>query len=75
MKFAVIALMTLSFLSGCAREPSRKLILPDVVEYSKATQIKAADELQACHSPTIMEFMKDYSVMRDQTRAARKVLK
>ena len=47
-----------------------KLIIPDVVEYSKDTQIKAADELEGFEVPTLTEFIKDYSVMRDQARRA-----
>lgn len=66
MKFAIAALMTLSLLTGCAAGNSSAG--PDVIEYSRETQGKAADELQGCAAPTIMEFMKDYSVMRDQAR-------
>jgi len=47
------------------------LVLPDVVEYSKETQNKAADELESQNVPTLREFMKDYKVMRDQTRVAK----
>lgn len=47
-------------------------MLPDVVEYSKDAQNKAADELESQNVPTLREFMKDYKVMRDQTRVAKK---
>lgn len=46
--------------------------LPDVVGYTKETQIKAAKELQENDVPVLLEFMKDYKVMRDQVRVARK---
>ena len=65
--------MMLSFLTACAGvnfNGDAKLIIPDVVEYSKDTQIKAADELEGFEVPTLTEFIKDYSVMRDQARRA-----
>jgi hypothetical protein len=63
--------MTVSLLSGCAGvsfSDEAKLAIPDVVAYSKETQRKAADELSSCNCPTIIEFMKDYFVMRQQAR-------
>ena len=62
--------MTVSLSSGCAPVRSDALALPDIVAYTPAIQARAADELEACPAPTVMEFMKDYGVMRDQTRAA-----
>ena len=65
--------MISSLLTGCTGvnfSGDAKLIIPDVVEYSKDTQIKAADELEGFEVPTITEFSKDYSVMRDQARRA-----
>lgn len=53
-------------------------MLPDVPAYSKATQKKAADEMaRACDQmPTVCDvLLPDYKVMREQTRAARKLLK
>ena len=73
MKFAIYALMISSLLTGCAGvnfNGDAKLIIPDVVEYSKDTQIKVADELEGFEVPTLTEFIKDYSVMRDQARRA-----
>lgn len=70
MKFVIIALVTLSCLTACAQGTSRAL--PDVVGYDKATQNKAADELENNKVPTLMEFMKDYKIMRDQTRSLKK---
>lgn len=58
--------MTLPLLTACSQGASRAL--PDIVEYDEATQNKAATELQTQQVPTLMEFMKDYKVMRDQTR-------
>lgn len=65
--------MMCSLLTGCAREVSeiQKLVLPDVVVYSKEVQNRAAHELQTQNVPTLAEFMKDYKVMRDQVRVAR----
>ena len=70
---AIFALMILSFLTSCAGvnfNSDAKLIIPDVVEYSKDTQIKAADELEGFEVPTLTELMKDYHVMRKQARRA-----
>lgn len=66
--------MMCSSLIGCGGatfSDEARIALPDVIEYSQETQIKAADELLSCPVPTLMEFMKDYSVMRDQARRAR----
>lgn len=62
--------MTLPLLTACAQGSSRAL--PDVVEYSKETQREALKELQTKNVPTLKEFMKDYKVMRDQTRSLKK---
>jgi hypothetical protein len=48
------------------------LVLPDVVSYSREQQNRAADELEQFDVPMLREFMKDYKVMRDQTREALK---
>lgn len=65
--------MISSLLTGCAGanfSDEAKLAIPDVIEYSLDRQISAADELEQFKVPTLMEFMKDYSVMRDQARRA-----
>ena len=48
------------------------MTVPDVVVYDKATQKKAAIEMeQYCSvTPTICNMIADYGVMRDQARAA-----
>jgi len=56
---------------GATFSKEAQLALPDVVEYSRETQSKAADELEENDIPVLREFMKDYSVMRDQTRRAK----
>jgi len=63
--------MIVSLLSGCAGanfSDEAKIAIPDVVEYSRETQKMAADELSSCSCPTVIEFMKDYFVMRQQAR-------
>jgi len=73
MRLVITALILCSLLSGCGGASFNKearLALPDIREYSKETQIKAADELTACDCPMVIEMIKDYLVMRDQTRAA-----
>jgi hypothetical protein len=78
MKSATIALIMMLCSSGCAEAPSeagKRLILPDIVVYPKALQKAAADEIEKNACPVQTELVKDYSVMRDQTRAAKKGLK
>jgi len=70
MKLGIIALIASSLLTACSTAHSNAL--PDVIEYTKETQIKAAKELQGNDVPTLLEFMKDYKVMRDQVRVAKK---
>lgn len=70
MRYAIIGLIVMLSLTACSQGTSRAL--PDLVEYSKSTQAKAAKELQNNNVPTLLEFMKDYKVMRDQTRALKK---
>jgi hypothetical protein len=48
-----------------------ELITPDLIRYSREFQQKAADEIASGKCPTLNEFMKDYLVMRDQTRFVR----
>lgn len=78
MRYATIALMMTLCLSGCGPEVSKKskiLVLPDIVVYPAALQKQAAHEIEGRACPVLVEFGKDYSVMRDQTRAAQKGLK
>lgn len=69
IKSATIVLMTLLLLTACVKGNSRAL--PDVREYTAAEQTQAADELEQNPIPRLREFMKDYKVMRDQTRSLR----
>ena len=74
MKLLITALIALSLLTACGGATfsgeEAELVLPNVVEYSNAVQDTAADELESYDVPTLTEFMKDYKVMRDQTRTA-----
>ena len=63
---------SLTACAGATFSEEATLVLPDVVEYSRDAQDKAADELETQNVPTLREFMKDYKVMRDQTRVAKK---
>lgn len=69
------------FLGACESsntEKAMQLYLPDVVEYTKEQQHQVLEEITTdddppkCRVPMVCEFLKDYKVMRDQTRAARK---
>ena len=73
MKYAITALIPLVLLTGCARENFSELYLPDVVEYTREQQNKEASEIESNDIPMIIEMLKDYGVMREQTRAARDV--
>lgn len=82
MRYGIIALTAMVLLSGCAGEPSKvtvqskRLVLPDVVEYPVDIQNKAADEMNGGSCSVLSDvFMPDYGVMRDQTRVAKKELK
>jgi hypothetical protein len=47
-------------------------ICPGVVEYTIEEQVQVADELQMLpEGSMISEFLKDYAVMRDESRACR----
>jgi len=74
MKFVTTGLMMTFLLTGCDPATSDALIMPDVVKYSVKTQSAAADEIEAGFCPVMTEMVKDYSVMRDQSRAAKKKL-
>lgn len=63
--------MLLLCLPACAAVDSkatRTLTAPDVVAYTRAQQAQAADELERCGCPVLEEMMRDYCVMRDQSR-------
>jgi len=57
-----------------------RLTLPDVPEYTKDQQKQVLEEITTdddppkCAVPMVCEFLKDYKVMRDQTRAAKEAL-
>ena len=73
MKYAITGLALLVLLTGCKTaisEKAVKLTVPDVVQYPKEVQIKAAEELRGGLCPTLNEFIVDYGVMRDQARVA-----
>lgn len=61
------ALILLVLLTSCSTAHSN--IKPYVQEYSKGTQKKAAQEIIQCNCPVIIEFLKDYKVLRDRARA------
>lgn len=68
-QIALAAAMIL--LSGCAgvgfdRPPSA---CPPVVEYSRAEQVRMAEELAALPDGVITEWLADYAVLREQARA------
>lgn len=71
-RLAVLAIAT-SLLTACATvssEPRVAAVCPPVVEYRRAFQARAADELDLLpEGSAIAEMLADYSVMRDQARA------
>lgn len=83
MKYCLIALATLGLLTACSTPVFDARGLPDIKAYSPQEQKQAAQELRTakcdprinppkdCTIPAIKEFLKDYKVMRDQTRAAK----
>ena len=77
MKFAIIALMLIVPLSGCASPPHGsagseydKAIVPDVIVYPQTVLDKTIVELQSNSCPAMTELVIDYGVMRDQARVA-----
>ncbi len=76
MKFAIIGLTSLLLLGACEHIPSSfnvcSSVAPDVVNYSKAVQDKAADEIVSGKCPTESSMLQDCEVMRDQSRVAKK---
>jgi len=68
---AVLVIAT-SWLTGCARvgiETGGVAACPPVVEYSRAEQKRAADEIAPLpRNAVIVGWLADYSVMREQAR-------
>lgn len=68
MKSQLIALILMLSLTGCSQVSSND-ICPPVAEYTKAKQVKAANELKGCvKCPDVDDMMIDYGVARDQSR-------
>lgn len=56
-------------LTGCVAAPSDQAsAVPDVQEYGKDAQLRAAGEIAGGTCPVLGSFMIDYLVMRDQAR-------
>jgi len=70
---AVLAVAT-TFLTGCAKvgSDSPQGPCPPVVEYSRAEQLRLAEEVAALpESGLILEWLADYAVLREQARVCR----
>ena len=67
-----LATIGMSLLSGCAKEnsePNVRLVCPDLVEYSKETQQRAAEEIeQSARDSVLVECALDYGKLRGQIR-------
>lgn len=48
------------------------LVLPNVKEYNQEFMVKVAEEIKAGKSPNSTELLKDFKVMRDETRIAKR---
>ena len=71
---AVVLAIAASLLAGCAAARSDGAPCPPVVAYSPEFLARAANELDVLPSGSATEQMlADYQVMRDQTRACRRV--
>jgi len=73
LRLTGLALMT-TLIASCGAAPSSRVDIshtcPPVVEYTAEFQAQAADELALLPAESaIAEMMKDYKVMRDQSRA------
>ena len=66
-----LTLLTMS-ISACATAGSEP-VCPQLIEYTKAEQIRAADELKTLPESSIVrsKFMPDYGRMRGEARACR----
>ena len=71
-RLAVLAVAAIS-LTGCATvvsDPRVATVCPPVVEYSRESQARAAEDLTLLQEGSaIGEMLADYAVMRDQARA------
>src|SRR5690606_29966090 len=68
----VIAAISLTACATATSEPHMVTVCPPVVEYSRAFQARAADELDLLpEGSASAELLADYSVMRDQARRCR----
>lgn len=68
MNLRVLTLCSVLTVAACAPARFDTLACPDVVVYSPATQKQAAAEIEAGAAPVLTEMVKDYGVMRDQSR-------
>ena len=69
---AVDLVIGMSCLSACATVSSDSAIggCPPIVNYSRAEQIVAADEIEALHEDAILiVWLADYSVLREQLQS------
>ncbi len=68
----VVLVIVTSWLTGCAMlgsEPGGGAMCPPVVAYSRAFQVRAADELALLpEGSAVAGMMGDYAVMREQAR-------
>ena len=64
---AIVLGVLMLLLTGCSKAHFN--VAPDVQEYSKADQRKAAAEIRGGGCPVISGMMGDYLIMRDQSRA------
>lgn len=71
-RLAVLVIVT-SWLTGCATagfEQDSGAVCPPVVNYSRAEQARAADEIAMLpDNAVIVGWLADYAVLRDQARA------
>lgn len=75
-KIKLCALIPLLSLTACATgvsddKKSFCLVLPQVKEYRQSDMDAVADEIEAGQGEKQTEMLKDYKVMRDQTRIAK----
>lgn len=73
MRFLAASLIATTLLAGCATAPSdarpTARAVPVLVEYSRADQARAADELDALPTDSVVgRMIGDYGNLRDQVR-------
>lgn len=73
MRTPLVLVLLLLSTSACGTAPSKAIpVCPREVDYTKADQLTAADELAALPPYAILPiFMADYGRLRAQTRACR----